>query len=80
MPTVLRQGGFEVVINTHDHKPAHVHVFNADGEVIIKLGDETVPPSVRDNVRMRKKDERKALRLVIEYQEHLLREWRRIHG
>lgn len=80
MPTVLRQRGFEVIIYTHDHKPAHVHVFSADGEVTINLGDETVPPSVRDNVRMRKKDERRALRIVIEHQAYLRQEWRRLHG
>jgi hypothetical protein len=69
-----------VIIYTHEHEPAHVHVFNADGEATISLGDENTPPSVRDNVRMRKKDEREALELVTENQEYLLEEWRQIHG
>jgi len=31
MPTVLRVGGFDVQIFKHDHEPAHVHVYSADG-------------------------------------------------
>ena len=29
MPTVLRRDGFDVMIYTHDHAPAHVHVWKA---------------------------------------------------
>jgi len=60
MPTVLREGGFEVVIYTNDHPPTHVHVFNTDGEAIINLGDEDTLPSLREVIGMKKKDVRKA--------------------
>ena len=45
MPTIYRQNGFEVMIYTNDHRPAHVHIFKADGEVLIYLGSDITPPS-----------------------------------
>ncbi|MDQ3753481.1 MAG: DUF4160 domain-containing protein [Acidobacteriota bacterium] len=80
MPTVLRLNVFDVRVYTHDHPPAHVHVWKAGAEVIINLGDELHPPSVRENKRMSGKDERRALEIVGQEQEFLLDEWRRIHG
>jgi hypothetical protein len=80
MPTVLRQDGFEVMIFTHDHPPAHVHVFKAGGEAIINLGDEKTRPWTRENNRMSQKDEKRALAIVSAHQNMLLREWRNIHG
>lgn len=58
----------------------HVHVFKAEGEVIITLGDEHSPPSVRENLNMRASVERRALEIVGDNQELLIAEWRRIHG
>lgn len=40
MPTVLRERGFRFVINTDDHFPAHVHVFNGGNEAVIEFEDE----------------------------------------
>jgi hypothetical protein len=36
------------MIYMDDHEPSHVHVFNAEGEVVIDLGTETVDPSIRE--------------------------------
>ena len=80
IPTVLRKDGFEVMIFLNDHRPAHVHVFKAEGELVVHLGSATTPPSVRINIDVSKADERKALMIVGEHQAELLREWRRIHG
>jgi hypothetical protein len=80
MPTVLRIDGFEVMVFLNDHRPAHVHVFKAESEVVIHIGSETVPPSVRSNMDMSRADERRALVIVGDHQAELLREWRRIHG
>ena len=80
MPTVLRQDGFEVVIYTNDHPPAHVHVFNADSEAIINLGDEDTLPSLREVIAMKKKDVRKSFAIILNNRDFLLEEWRRIHG
>jgi hypothetical protein len=37
VPTVLRQEGYDIVIRSNDHEPAHVHVFEGDGEAKINL-------------------------------------------
>ena len=79
MPTVLRQAGFVVMIYTRDHEPAHVHVFG-HGEIIVNLGNEETPVSIRRNFGMRSRDERRALMLIGEYQEYLLERWREIYG
>lgn len=68
------------MIYTNDHAPRHVHVFRAEGEVLINLGAESTAPSVRENVGMGKRDERRALEIVGENQGLLIAEWRRIHG
>ena len=39
MPTVLRIGGLRFVIWPNDHDPAHVHVFSAEAEAKIELGE-----------------------------------------
>lgn len=80
MPTIYRQDGFEVIIYTNDHRPAHVHVFKAEGEVIIYLGSEAAPPRVRTNIDMGRNDERRALIIVAENNAAFWEEWRRIHG
>jgi hypothetical protein len=80
MPTIYRQNGFEVMIYTNDHRPAHVHIFKADGEVIIYLGSDITPPKVRTNIGMGHNDERRALIIVAENNEAFWEEWRRIHG
>lgn len=80
MPTVLRQDGFEFRIHTDDHEPAHVHIFKVGGEVIVNLGDQTTPVSVRENFGMPKKEERKALVIAGDNQEYLLERWGGIHG
>ena len=80
MPTIHRQDGFEVVIYTHDHPPAHVHVFDADGEVVVLLGQAHEKPQVRENNGMRPKREKQAVALVAENQEAFWQRWRRFHG
>jgi hypothetical protein len=85
MPTIKKQDGFEVVINTRDeHLPPHVHVWNADGEVIINLGNSRTAPSQHEVNGMAKKDVKKALEIVTDNQRVFLKEWwriwRQIHG
>ena len=80
MPTVLRSHGFVVRIYTDDHAPAHVHVVQAEHEVIINLGDASTKPWVRENKGMRRQVMREALQIVAEHQDDLLEAWRRIHG
>jgi hypothetical protein len=76
MPTILRRGGFEVMIFTHDHLPPHVHVFKGGAEALIDL----LPVSIRENYRMSRRNMRKAVAIVSANQELLLQAWDEIHG
>lgn len=80
MPTIYRQDGFEVMIYTNDHRPAHVHIFKAEAEVIINLSTVSAPPRVRTNINMGRADERRALIIVAENDDAFWVEWKRIHG
>ena len=75
MPTVLRSGGFDMVIRTADHGPPHVHVFKAKTQAKIALGPVSV---LLDN--MAPKDLVRAVRLVEDNADTLLARWREIHG
>ncbi len=77
MPTVLQEGGFAVRVY-RDHNPPHVHVVNAEGEVMVALGDRATAPYLLRAPRM--KDWRDAVRLVAERQEYLLAQWEKING
>jgi hypothetical protein len=68
------------MIYTDDHVPSHVHVFNAEGEVVIHLGTETEAPSIREVNGMRRRHVRVALEIVTDNQALLIDIWRRIHG
>jgi hypothetical protein len=79
MITVLRARGLRVVIYRHDHEPPHVHVMG-DGEVRIKLVGNDGFPELLGSWGMSAGDIRKAMRIVTDEQETLLRLWRQIHG
>jgi hypothetical protein len=80
MPTVLRQDGFDIMIYTNDHPPAHVHVWKAGHVVLIDLGNGSTAPSIRENKRMPASDVRKVLNIVGEHQKYLIEKWDDIHG
>ena len=80
MPTVLRKNGFQVIIWTNDHEPMHVHVFKAEGELVINLGNGKAEISIRENYGMRNTDLRRALSLISRNHDLLLEKWREIHG
>ena len=82
MPTVLRVGGLHVVIflPPREHRPPHVHVRNADGEVVIVLPDAGRGPVIREVSGMRTPDVVAAFRLVEEHAMFLLQRWREYHG
>ncbi|HEV2145953.1 MAG TPA: DUF4160 domain-containing protein [Longimicrobiaceae bacterium] len=81
MVTIHRDGGFRVVIYPGDreHGPPHVHVFNADGEVKVLIGDAETPPSLLLVLGMRMPDAKRAVRIVEERQETFLARWREYH-
>jgi hypothetical protein len=80
MPTVIRKNGFQIIIWTDDHPPMHVHVFKAESELIVNLGDEQTSATIRNNYAMSRRDARQALRLIEENQNLLIEVWRQIHG
>jgi hypothetical protein len=77
MPTVMREGGFEISIKVNDHFPAHAHV--RKGRVEIRVNLENWELMTR-NPRMAANDVRQARRLVYRHADLLRKEWVRIHG
>lgn len=80
MPTIFRMDGFDVLIYVDDHRPAHVHVFNADGEVVVNLHESVDTMEIREVVKMRRKDVRRAWDMVADNHAAFLDRWRQIHG
>jgi hypothetical protein len=79
MPNVLTEDGFDVMIHSDDHRPAHVHVYKS-GLVVISLNNRRPAPSVREVRGMSRKDVRDALLLVTAKKRLLVKEWGRIHA
>jgi hypothetical protein len=77
MPTVLRHNGFRMVMFPNDHRPPHVHVYDADGSAVIEVEPAV---AVREAFGMRQPNVAKAVRLVAESREFLMAKWRKIHG
>jgi hypothetical protein len=80
MPTVLRADGLRIVIWPNDHAPPHVHVFSAEAQATIELGDAGQHPRLRENLRMKPAVLAKALQVVFEHHAILMQSWREIHG
>ena len=76
MPTVLRQDGFQVMIYTQDHPPAHAHVWRAGGEAVINIASLEAT-NIED---MRRRDAARAVAIVKANQGYLLERWHEIHG
>jgi hypothetical protein len=68
------------VIWPNDHGPAHVHVFSADAEAMIEVGEPDGHPRLIENRRMKRSDLSKALKGVSEHRLLLIEEWRKIYG
>jgi Domain of unknown function (DUF4160) len=79
MPTILRIDGLRFVIWPNDHVPAHVHVFSAEAEATIALGEEGGYPRLIDNRHMKRTDLAKALRAIFDHRTMLMQKWSEIH-
>ena len=80
MGTVLRIGGWRVMIYTLDHAPAHVHFVGPEGraKIVLNCPDGPVLPiDVRgfDTATLKK-----ALHIVEQELSKLCQAWRSIHG
>jgi hypothetical protein len=72
--------GLRFVIWPNDHDPAHVHVFSADAEATILLGEPGGYPRLLENRRMGRRDVARALETVLEHRSMFLRRWSEVHG
>ena len=75
MPTVLNEDGFQYIIFTKDHPPAHVHVKHGDNAARIQL----VPVAVMDSFGFNSRELNKILLLTRENQQLLLEVWDSFH-
>lgn len=80
MPTVLRIGGLRVIIYPSDHRPAHVHVRNADGEAVFILHCPDGPPTLRESYGFRRSDLGGVIDALSASLTLLCAEWSAIHG
>ena len=77
LPTVLRSGGFNVLVFAppREHPPAHVHVWKAGRTCVVTLNPVAL---VRNE--MSRSDSREAVSLVDANVAYLLVTWRSLHG
>ena len=77
MVTVLyrQRHGYDVVIHTEDHGPAHVHVIKGSNEVLIEL----ITWRIIENHRFNERELRRIRRLLRENEALLVETWSRLH-
>ncbi|WP_119313924.1 DUF4160 domain-containing protein [Calidithermus terrae] len=76
-----RIGGFRIVIYPNDHRPPHVHVMTAGGEVLILLGLDGEAVEIREiRGAVKNGDAVRAIETVSRNNDSLLEWWREIHG
>lgn len=83
MVKIFDEGSFRVYVYSppREHQPPHVHVeCTRGGEVLVKLGDKNVAPTLWQNHHMSAADAHQALRIIETHQLRFLEEWRKLHG
>ena len=80
MATVERFKGYRVVIYSNDHRPPHVHVMGADGEVVFRLQCPGGPALLREVYGLSHAKVSDIARQLDHRHEDLCRHWRRIDG
>jgi hypothetical protein len=75
MPTIFVIGPFRIVINTKDHRPAHVHCVGPGIFVVIEILNQEV---IR-NKGVALKDIKRLKEFILENQDVLISEWRHYH-
>lgn len=80
MPTYLRILGYSVVIYSHDHRPAHIHVIGPDGRCVFNLNCPSGPIELRSVVGISDLLLRRLASKIEPAIRELCVEWRKIHG
>ena len=75
MPTVLRVGGYQFIIFTSDHPPAHVHIRRESKLAKVRLDSIEFERTGGFNVG----EQSKIIEIVHDYQAFLLAEWDKLY-
>ena len=78
MVTILhsQRYGYDVVIHTNEHGPAHVHVYRGGKHLKVQL----LPYKEIFNGGFKSRETRRIKALLHEHRALLLQEWARLHG
>jgi hypothetical protein len=80
MPTVLRAGGFRIVVYPNDHRPAHVHVIGMGHEVVFELNCRNGPVELRENYGFSGRELTRIAGMLDGNLATLCNAWESIHG
>ena len=64
LPTIHREGGFQVSFFANDHSRPHVHVIRAGGFAKVAIGNAGEPPRLLEAGRIKDRDIIRAVRIV----------------
>lgn len=77
MPTIFDIFGLKGFFPAGDHEPPHIHVISEDGVARIKVSPQI---ELMSNTGMKPKDLRRAMNLVEEYREEIIKIWKVYHS
>jgi hypothetical protein len=80
VPTVLTIGGARVAIYTSDHRPAHVHVWDAGKVAVFNLNCPKGPVELRENYGFSWREVNRLAKAIQAHVEVMCATWRAIHG
>jgi hypothetical protein len=80
VPTILRFRGFNIVIYTRDHEPAHVHARGAGVQAIFLLPCAGGEVEVRGRFGTSQQEEAMLARFIEENRDILCKAWEDLHG
>ena len=80
MGTLLRIGGWMVMVYTHDHPPAHVHIVGPNGRAKVLLNCPDGPPVPNDIRGIDKASMRRLIEAITAEVSRLCEGWERTHG
>lgn len=80
MPTVLRFGRIRIMIYTNDHRPAHVHIWDAGRQAAFNLNCPAGPVELRENFGFSWPEVNELARLLQPHVPAVCARWMTMHG
>jgi hypothetical protein len=80
VPTILRFRGFNILIYTGDHGPAHVHAKGGGVEATFNLNCESGAVALRERKGTTATEEAALARFIAEKRDILCSAWEAMHG